>query len=71
MALRASQKPHFDLLANAVAAPVGVLTAVIFIKLWGVGGAATSLVAGFATYAAVYFCSYRQWSRQEQGLKAI
>jgi O-antigen/teichoic acid export membrane protein len=70
MALRASQKPHFDLVANAVAAPVGVLTAVIFIGLWGLGGAALSLVAGFATYAAVYFYSFKRWAGQDQVLKA-
>jgi O-antigen/teichoic acid export membrane protein len=62
MALRACQKPHFDLLANAISAPVGLVTAVLFIKLWGLGGASVSLVAGFAVYAAVFFRSFLLWS---------
>jgi len=58
MALRASQKPHFDLLANTLSAPVGLVTAVLFIRLWGLGGASMSMVAGFAVYAAVFFWSF-------------
>jgi O-antigen/teichoic acid export membrane protein len=57
-ALRGSQRPHFDLLANAVAAPVAVLSAVAFIRWWGLAGAAASLVTGFACLAIVNFCSY-------------
>jgi len=60
LALRASQKPHFELLANAVAAPVGLVTALIFIKVWGVGGAAFSLVAGSAAIGAVLFWSFQR-----------
>jgi len=52
-ALRASQKPHFDLLANAVAAPVAVVSAVNFIRWWGVAGAAASMVAGFVVYMGI------------------
>jgi O-antigen/teichoic acid export membrane protein len=36
MALRAVQKPHFDLVANAISAPIGLITAVVFIRVWGV-----------------------------------
>lgn len=64
MALRASQKPHFDLLANAVSAPVGLITAVVFINFSGLGGAAASLVAGFAAYAAVFFWCFSTWTKQ-------
>lgn len=49
MALRASQKPQFDLLANAFAAPVGVLSAICFMRWWGIGGAAASMAVSFAT----------------------
>jgi O-antigen/teichoic acid export membrane protein len=59
MALRASQKPHFDLLANGISAPVGLVTAVLFIKLWGLQGAAISMVAGFAVYGAVFVSSFK------------
>ncbi len=58
MALRAVQKPHFDLIANAFAAPIGVLTAVLFIRLWGIGGAAFSLVAGSAAMGVVLVWSF-------------
>jgi len=64
MALRAVQKPHFDLAANAISAPIGLITALIFIRVWGVGGAALSIVAGFATYSLVFFFSFRRWSIQ-------
>jgi O-antigen/teichoic acid export membrane protein len=63
MAVRASQKPHIDLVANAVSAPVGLITAAVFIKLWGLSGAALSLVAGFAVYAAVFCWSFRKMPR--------
>ena len=60
MAIRASQKPHFDLVANAISAPAGLITAAVFIKLWGLNGAALSLVAGFAAYAAVFCWSFKR-----------
>ena len=62
-ALRGSQRPHFDLLANALAAPMAVLTAVGFIHWWGLAGAAISLVAGYATLAVTNFCSYCYYVR--------
>jgi hypothetical protein len=52
-ALRASQKPHFDLLASAIAAPVAIISAVSFIRWWGLTGAAASMVAGFGVYMGV------------------
>jgi O-antigen/teichoic acid export membrane protein len=61
MALRAAKKPHLDLLANALSAPVGLISAVVLIRFWGVGGAAFSMVAGFSVYSLVYFCSFREW----------
>lgn len=70
MAVRASQKPHFDLVANAISAPVGLITAVVFIRLWGLKGAAFSLVAGFATYAAVFCWSFGKLSTRDKNLPA-
>jgi O-antigen/teichoic acid export membrane protein len=61
--LRGSQKPHFDLLANMIAAPVALLSALLFIHWWGLAGAAASMVFGYATLALVNFCSYRHQAR--------
>jgi O-antigen/teichoic acid export membrane protein len=62
MALRASQKPQFDLIANAVAAVVGLLCAVMFVRWWGLAGVAVSLVAGCAASASVNLLSYRYFT---------
>jgi O-antigen/teichoic acid export membrane protein len=64
MAARASQKPHIDLVANAISAPVGLATAAVFIRLWGLDGAAFSLVTGFAAYAAVFWWSFQRSNQQ-------
>jgi O-antigen/teichoic acid export membrane protein len=63
MALRAAKKPYFDLVANAMSAPVGLISAVVLIPCWGLGGAAFSMVAGFAVYSLVYFWSFTRWVR--------
>ncbi len=52
-AVRASQKPHMDLLATAIAAPVAIVSAVCFIRWWGLAGAAASMVMGFVAYMGV------------------
>jgi len=61
MAMRASQKPHFDLLANAVAAPVGVGSAICFMHWWGLAGAAASMVFSFVVAALINFLSYQRY----------
>jgi O-antigen/teichoic acid export membrane protein len=61
MALRAFQKPHFDLLANAVAAPVGALSALYLIQASGLAGAAVSMALSFLAAALVSFFSYRRY----------
>jgi O-antigen/teichoic acid export membrane protein len=61
MALRAFQKPHFDLLANAVAAPVGALSALYLIQTSGLSGAAASMALSFLATALVNFFSYRRY----------
>lgn len=53
MALRASQKPRFDLVANAIAAPVGVISAFLFTREWGLAGAAGSMALSYAAYSVV------------------
>jgi len=52
-ALRASQRPQFDLLANAIAAPIAVVSAVSLIRWWGLAGAAVSMLTGFVVYMSV------------------
>jgi O-antigen/teichoic acid export membrane protein len=64
--LRASQKPHLDLLANVIAAPVAVVSAMLFIHWWGLAGAAVSMVTGFAVSMGIncwIFYGSRQQSR--------
>jgi O-antigen/teichoic acid export membrane protein len=67
-ALRASQKPQYELVANAVSALVGLITGVILIKFWGIGGAAVSLVASYASIGVVLFWAFhsaqREWDRR-------
>jgi O-antigen/teichoic acid export membrane protein len=59
MALRASQKPHFDLIANVVAAAVGVVSAIFFLHWWGLAGAAISMVVSVTAASLVVRISYR------------
>jgi O-antigen/teichoic acid export membrane protein len=56
MALRAMQRPHFDLVANAIAAPVGIISAITMMHWWGLGGAAASMVLSCLTYSIVTCC---------------
>jgi O-antigen/teichoic acid export membrane protein len=67
MALRAVQKPHFDLVANGIAAPVGLLSAIAFMHWWGLAGAAASIVASLAAYAFVYGLSYKRFINRAGG----
>lgn len=60
MALRASNKPNFDLLANSVAAPVAIVSCVLFIHWWGIAGAVCSVLLASAINSAAYFWSYRR-----------
>jgi O-antigen/teichoic acid export membrane protein len=53
MALRAMHRPHFDFVANAIAAPIGVLSAIGLMHWWGLGGAAASMVLSYIAYAVV------------------
>jgi O-antigen/teichoic acid export membrane protein len=66
MALRAMHRPHFDLIANAIAAPIGVVSAIALMHWWGVAGAAASMVLSYATYAIVSAWMYRTTNRAAQ-----
>lgn len=60
MTLRAAQRPHFDLVANAIAAPIGVLSALLFIHLWGLFGAALSMLMSSVAVMIVVYVMYRR-----------
>jgi O-antigen/teichoic acid export membrane protein len=53
MALRASQAPYFDLISNAIAAPVAVFSTIFFIRWWGLSGASASMVLSFGIMSLV------------------
>jgi O-antigen/teichoic acid export membrane protein len=53
MALRASQKPRFDLISNLFAAPIAILSAFFFIRMWGLAGAAVSMLLSFIVACGV------------------
>jgi O-antigen/teichoic acid export membrane protein/cyclopropane fatty-acyl-phospholipid synthase-like methyltransferase len=59
MALRASQRPHFDLVANAIAAPVAIISALVFMHWWGLPGAAVSVVLSYVTCSITTCWVYR------------
>lgn len=69
MAVRACQQPRLDLLTNAISAPVGLATAIVFIKIWGLAGAGVSLVAGSAAYGVAFFWMFvRIGSKDDDGV---
>jgi hypothetical protein len=68
VALRAAQRPHFDLVANAIAVPVAVVSAFVFMRMWGLAGSAVSMVIGFAVAAAVnWFVFHKAWRGESVG----
>ncbi len=60
--LRAIQRPEHYLIAGLVAAPVGLISAVGLTWLWGLGGAAASLVIYYAAGLAVALLLYQRWA---------
>jgi O-antigen/teichoic acid export membrane protein len=70
IALRASQKPQFDLLGNAMAAPVGLVSALLLVRWWGIYGAATSMILSFTVFAVVTFACFRASLRNGVGGQA-
>lgn len=62
-ALRATHRPQFDLLANAIAAPIAIISAAGFIRWWGLAGAAASMVAGFVAYMGASIWVFHAQSR--------
>lgn len=65
LALRAAQQPRFDLISNLVAAPVAVLSALIFMPRWRLAGAAASMLLGYAALSLVTILCFRNWLREQ------
>ncbi|HUL35065.1 MAG TPA: lipopolysaccharide biosynthesis protein [Candidatus Eisenbacteria bacterium] len=71
MALRAIRMPKFDLVSGAIAAPVAVFFAYLGTRWWGLGGAALSLILGFAVQGlvtAIYFRRFVPESKTPLGV---
>ena len=66
MALRASQKPRFDLISNLFAAPVAVVSAFVFIRYWHLAGAAASMLLSYAVLSVVTIVFFRRHEREEE-----
>ncbi|HTC61942.1 MAG TPA: hypothetical protein VK709_03810 [Candidatus Saccharimonadales bacterium] len=62
MALRAAQKPRFDLISNLFAAPIAILSAVVFMHFWGLAGAAASMVLSFMVLTIVTLVFFYKYS---------
>ncbi len=62
--LRAAQRPQHYLVAAAVTGPAGIVSAAIFTRWWGLGGAAASIVLAYGATAAVAFLLYRAWIKR-------
>lgn len=60
--LRAMQKPEHFFLAATLTSPIGLVTAISFTWLWGLGGAAASLVSYYAAGLVVALLLYRRWA---------
>ena len=63
MALRALQRPHFDLISNMFAAPVAVVSAFFLMRWWGLAGAAASLALSFAVLSIVTIVFFQRSTR--------
>jgi O-antigen/teichoic acid export membrane protein len=69
IALRGSHRPQFDLTANLISAPLALLAALVFTRLWGLRGAAISLVLGAAVNSLIVFYSFRRWKMPDESLQ--
>ena len=69
MALRASHRPDYDLAANAIVAPISLISSICFIRWWGISGVAASMALCFALLNGITFvCFSRFFSRNKLGV---
>lgn len=69
MALRAARKPQFDLVSNAFAALVAVMSSYLFIRWWGLAGCVTSLAAAAVVQSLVTFVCFKSWGLEQEGTR--
>jgi O-antigen/teichoic acid export membrane protein len=69
MALRAARKPHFDLISNGVAAPIGIAFVYFFMRWWGLTGAALGVASVFAVQAAMTIICYHAMLARHKNLE--
>lgn len=67
LVLRAAQRPQHHLFAIGITAPVALVSALMFTWLWGLAGAAASLILSYGTGALVTAMLYRSWSAGATG----
>ena len=68
LVLRAFQKPQHYLYSYLLAAPSGLVSALVFTRLWGIEGGVVSQVLTCAVSAGSTFYLYRAWvPRTEKG----
>lgn len=60
--LRAMQKPEYHFVTAVLMGPIGLTTAFALTSLWGVAGAAASLVCYYAAGLSVSTVLYRRWT---------
>ena len=71
MALRASQQPRFDLISNLFAAPAAVVSAFVFMRVWGLGGAAASMLLSYAVLSTVTIIFFRKHSHKQEATSEV
>lgn len=67
MALRALQRPQFDLLSNMFATPVAIASALFLMHRWGLVGAAVSQVLSFAVLSIVTILFFQRFVWDQGG----
>lgn len=64
MALRACQKPHYDLMSNTIAAIVSVVSTIVLARHFGVFGAAAGMVLSFLAMNVIALIFFVRSDRQ-------
>jgi O-antigen/teichoic acid export membrane protein len=59
--LRAIQKTQFYLIGGVISGITGIVSSIIFIKLWGIGGSVASMILTYFMSFITAFILYRKW----------